>query len=43
MNIYYEKPAKKRKTSTFAVDSFPIILWCLLFGWVVLRSFPELF
>ena len=43
MNIYIEKPAKKRKNSTIAVEAFPVILGGLLFGWVVLRSFPELF
>lgn len=43
MNIYFEKPAKKRKNSPFVAETFTLALWVVLFGWIVLRSFPEVF
>ena len=41
MNIYFEKPVKKKKQFDSAI--VPVILFVVLYGWIVIRSFPEVF
>ena len=41
MNIYFEKPVKKKKQ--FDGTIVPVILFVVLYGWIVIRSFPEVF
>jgi hypothetical protein len=43
MNIYFEKIEKKKKKKQFDGTIVPVALGVVLFGWVVLRSFPEVF
>ena len=43
MNIYFERIEKKKKKKHFDETIVPVVLFVVLFGWIVLRSFPEVF